>query len=264
MNRRLSQTKSLGTISPDQFSRTLSIMDGMETWADVFSLLKQKPRFRRLVESPRIGFSWALAYELEYKYMLAALLVTIADPEDLAAFSASEDKVEYMLNQAESDEQDVPIPRVKAKKALLAFGLLMALVKSGESMSLYSVSMNELVARARLGDREALLRAVRIDPSVLAAPSIAHQLSLAVMRREKKVLQRIKKAFDGPHKGLFPYKKLRYSALVLEESGALTPQNKEHVFEVVTHQLKLYEQSKGDPFKGLFTQFTRWKDYART
>lgn len=240
-------------------------MDGMETWADVFSMLKQKPRFKRLVESSRIKFTWAAAYELEYTYMLAALLVTIADPQEIAGLSRADDKVEFVLVQAESESASEALPtRVSARKALLALGLLMALVKCGECMSLYSVSMNELVARARNGDREALVRAVKIDPSVLGAPSIAHQLALAVMRREKRFLQRIKKAFDGPHKGLMPYRKLRYSALILEEAGALSPGNREHVFEVVTHQLRLYEQTKGDAFKGLFTQFTRWKEHAST
>jgi hypothetical protein len=260
----LSKEKTLGRISPDQFARTLSLMDGMETWADVFKLLKQKPRFRRLTEDRRVGFSWAAAYELDYQHMLAALLLLIAEPEDLRELDQADDKTEYVLRQAEDDEFAVPTVRVKARKALLALGLLMALTKSAESLSLYSVSMNELVRRARHGDREAVVRAVRIDPSVLAAPSVSHQLSLAVMRKEKKFLRRIQKAFDGPHKGLYPYKKLRYSALILQESGALTPKNREHVFEVVANQLKLYEQSRGDPFKGLFTQFERWNRFSAT
>jgi hypothetical protein len=260
----LSKEKTLGTISPDQFARTLALMDNMETWADFYSLMKQKPRFKRLVESPRVGFTWAAAYEVDYLFMLTALLLMIAGPEDLAAFTRAEDKVEYMLDQAEGDQDEDPIARIRPRKALFALALLSALVKSAECMALYSVSMNELVRRIRFGDREALVRAVRIDPSVLSAPSVAHQLALAVMRKEKKFLQRIKKAFDGPNKGLYPYKKLRFSALILEESGALTPENREHVFEVVAHQLKLYEQSKGDPFKGLYTAFARWKAHATT
>jgi hypothetical protein len=261
---RLSKSKTLGRLSPDQFARTLALMDGMQSWADVFQLLGQKPRFKRLVESPRVGFSWALAYELDYTHLLAALLITIAEKSDLQALEAAEDKVEFMLSQAESDDAvDSPV-RVKPKKALLAIGLLMALIKSAEAFGTYSVSINELVARARSGDREALLRAVRIDPSVLSSPSVAHQLALAVMRKDKRMLQGIKRAFDGPHRGLQPYKKLRYSALILEEAGALSPGNREHVFRVVAEQLKLYEQSRGDPFKGLFTQFARWKAHSVT
>jgi hypothetical protein len=259
----LSKEKTLGSISPDQFARTLTLFDEMESWADLFRLLRQSPRFLRLVADRRIQFSWAEAYELRYVEVCAALILLIAQPEEVQGLAQAEDKNEFLLRKAE-EEPDAPVQRVKARKALLVFGLLISLMKSADSLSLYSVTMNELVSRARSGDQEAMLRAIRIDPSVLTAPSVAHQLSHAVLRRDRRFLQRIKKAFDGPHKGLYPYKKLRFSALVLEESGALTPANREHVFEVVAHQLKLYEQSKGDPFKGLYSQFSRWKSHATT
>ncbi len=260
----ISKDKTLGKISPDQFARTLDVMEGFEVWADLFALLKQKPRFKRLIESPRIGFSWSSAYEFEYKYMLAALMVSFAEHIDLKSLALAEDKQEFVLQMAENQEDLPLIGRVKARKILLVLGLLQAVTKSIECMSLYSISINELVARARKGDKEAILKAIKIDPTILSAPSVAHQLSLAVMRKDKRFLQRVKKAFDGPHKGLHIYKKLRYSALMLDEAGALTPSNREHVFDVVANQLKLYEQRKGDPFKGLFTQFSRWKEYSTT
>ena len=109
-----------------------------------------------------------------------------------------------------------------------------------------------------------LFRSASTDGSILAAPSVAHQLSLAVLRKDKAFLRRLKKALDGPHKGRQPHKKLRFSALILDEAGALVAGNREHVFDVVTNQLRLYEQRHGDAFKGMFTQFARWKADAAT
>lgn len=259
-----SKEKTLGAISPDQFSRTLGVLDQMESWSDLFSLLKKSPRFKNLVSDRRIQFTWSAAYELEYLHVCAALILAIASEAELAGLKAADDKTEFFLQQAENDDEGSERSRIRTSKALLVFGLLQALIKSAECMSLYSVSINVLVARARLGDIDAMVQAIRVDPSVLSAPSVAHQLSLAVLRKDKRVLQRIKKAFDGPHKGLYPYRKLRYSALILEEAGALSSENKEHVFDVVANKLKLYEQTRGDPFKGMFTQFARWKEHAST
>jgi hypothetical protein len=262
MARSFSKEKTLGSMSPDQFARTLSIMDGWDSWSDVYSDLKQKPRFIRLIESPRIQFSWSLAYELDYPVMLALLICVVGEQAAFDRLAGAVDKHEEVLKMAEEEPTDPG--RVRPAKALFAVGLLMALGKSAECMSLYSVSMNELVARVRVGNLEALLRAVTVDPTVLSAPSAAHQLSLAVMRKDKLFLRRLQKALSGPHKGRHPYKKLRFSALMLEESGAMAAGNREHVFDVVTNQLRLYEQRHGDAFKGLFTQFARWKADAAT
>lgn len=258
----MSREKTLGSMSPDQFARTLAIMDGWETWGDVYKELRAKPRFQRLIESPRIKFSWAAAYEFDFITMMAALIWVVGDQAAIDRIVRAEDKHEEVLAMAEEEPEEPG--RIRTARALFAVGLLTALFKSAEALSLYSVSLNELVARARDGDQEALFRAVSVDPSVLAAPSVGHQLSLAVMRKDRQFMRRIKKALDGPHKGRQPYRKLRYSALMLEEAGALVPGNREHVFDVVTNQLRLYEQRQGDAFKGLFTQFARWRADAAT
>lgn len=259
-----SEEKTLGSVSPNQFARTVALIDELDSVSDVYALLKQKPRFKRLVESPRIGFFWSWVYELPYVQVLALLIIGMADQAELAALKAAEDKTEFLIRQAETADELPEIGRVKASRILPILALQMALAKSAESFSLYSVSMNELVERVGKGDREAMLRAIRVDPTVLSAPTVAHQFSLAVMKRDKRFIQRVKKALDGPHKGLYPYKKLRYSAVILEEAGALVAGNREHVFDVVANKLKLYDQRQGDPFKGLFTQFARWKQHAST
>jgi hypothetical protein len=259
----LSKEKSLGNLSPDQLSRTLAMLEGMDGWGDLYQLLRQKPRFRRLIESRRVKFSWSLAYEFDYVIMVGALVWIVGEQAAVDRILGAEDRHEEVLKMAEEDPVE-PIARAKAAKVLWATALLMALIKSTECLTLYSVTINELVSRAGEGDAEALFKAVRVDPSVLTCPSIGSQLSLAVMRRDRKFLRRLKAALDGPHKGRKPYRKLRFTGLVLEESGALALGNRDHIFDVVANQLRLYEQQRGDPFKGLFTQFNRWKAESTT
>lgn len=259
----LSKEKTLGNLSPDHLGRTLAIVDELDSIGAIYDLLKEKPRFKKLIDSPRVKFSWSIAYEFEYQFMIAALIWIVGEQATVDRLAAATDKHEEFLRMAEEDPEG-PDQRVKASKALWSIGLLTAMTRCAECMSLYSVTLNELVARLAKGDKDALVKAVSVDPTVLSAPSGAHQLALAVMRRDKLLLRRIRKAFDGPHKGRQPYRKLRFSALVLDEAGALASGNREHVFDVVANQLKLYEQTRGDPFKGLFTQFARWKVEATT
>lgn len=259
----LSKEKTLGSISPDQLGRTMAIVDEVATLGSIYDLLRAKPRFKRLINSPRVKFTWSVAYEFDHITMVSALIMIIGHEEIVEKLKADEDKTEAFLKLAEEDQDERP-QHVKASKALWAVGLLHALIKSAECISLYSVTLNELVARLARGDKDAFVKAVTVDPTVLTGPSGAHQFSLAVMRNDKVLLKRLRKALDGPHKGRTPYRKLRYSAAVLDESGAISNRNREHVFDVVANQLKLYEQKRGDPFKGLFTQFSRWKAEATT
>lgn len=263
MKAKFSREKSLGNLSPDQLSRTLEMLEQMDGWGNLYELLHQKPRFKRLIENRRVQFSWSLAYEFDYVVMVGALIWIVGEQAAFDRILSAEDKHEEVLKMAE-EEPEEPITRQKAAKVLWATALLMALIKSTECLTLYSVTINELVSRARKGDAEALFKAMRVDPSVLTCPSIGSQLSLAVMRRDRKFIRRIKAALDGPHKGRKPYRKLRFTGLILEESGALALGNRDHIYDVVANQLRLYEQQRGDPFKGLFTQFKRWKTESTT
>ena len=242
-------------------------MESFNIWNEFYSVLQDKPRFLRLLRSRRIQFQWAALYELQVAELIALLLFALDDDGSVRkGLFEAEDKQEYVIQLGEdaaSDDDVTPI-RVKTRKILTALALLQVLLKSIEAIQYYSLSMDELVAKASMGNEDALVRAVSIDPTVLNCPPIAHRFSLAVVSGDKKLLRRISKAFQGPHKGKLPNRQLRYVQRILDEAGAFQSATRSHIFEVVATKLGLYEQMKGDPKKGLDTLFARWKADAAT
>lgn len=259
--------KSLGKLSDSQLSRFVALMKPFDVWKDYYGELEQKPRFQRLLRSRRIQFQWAPLYELQLAELIALLLFALDDDGSVRkGLVAAEDKQEFFIALGEdvSTEDAAPLVRTKARKILVAVALLQVLLKSIEAIQYFSLTMDELVRKAALGNDEAMVRAVSIDPSVLSCAPVAHRFSLAVMANDKKLLRRISKAFDGPHKGKKPNRDLRYVQRVLDEAGAFAVASRSHIFDVLASKLGLYEQLKGDPKKGLETLFARWKADAST
>jgi hypothetical protein len=249
--------KSLGNLSPEQLAQIIETLREVNGWEGLMSLLEQKPRVKRLLRHKTVMFYWAWAYELPLAMLLALLGHTMAGSEAFKTVKAAEDKQEAVLNLDKAPEFEPPKGRVKARQALLVIALLQALIKSLECIQQYSEPMSVLVERAGSGDREAFRNLVRIDPSAIAAPTVAKVISVAVMNGDRKLLKAVKGAFDSPRVALAPYRELRFTEAVLTEAGAFASASREHIFEVVASKLGLYEQEKGDPFKGLFTFFDR-------
>lgn len=262
--KRVEVPKSLGTLSPEQLAGVLDTLREVNSWGGVLGLLKQKPRLERLIAHPDVFFYWAWAYELPLALLVALLGYAMAGPEAFKSVLAAEDKQEAVLKLDQAPEFEPPKGRVKAGQALLVIALLQALFKSLECIQQYSEPMSVLVERAGSGDREALRNLVRIDPSAIASPTVAKVISVAVMNGDRKLLKAVKGAFDSPRVALAPYRELRFTEVVLAEAGAFASASREHIFEIVANKLGLYEQKKGDPFKGLFTFFDRAKQKRAT
>lgn len=199
--------------------------------------------------------------------LIALLIFTLDDDGSLQkGLREAEDKHEFAIALGEQivADPDGPPVRVKARKILVSVALFQVLLKSIEAVQNYSLTMDELVRKAAVGNDEAMVRAISIDPTVLNCSPIAHRFSLAVIANDRKLLRRISKAFDGPHKGKRPNRDLRYIQRVLDEAGAFQAASRSHIFEILAIKLGLYEQLKGDPKKGLETLFSRWKADATT
>lgn len=249
--------KSLGSLSSEQLARVLDALREVNGWGGLLGLLRQSPRIERLIAHREVFFYWAWAYELPLALLVAMLGFAMAGSDAFKTVMAAEDKLDAVLDMDQAPEFEPPEGRVKARQALLVIALLQALFKSLECIQQYSEPMSVLVERAGLGDREALRNLVRIDPSAIASPTVAKVISVAVMNGDRKLLKSVKSAFDSPRVVLAPYRELRFTEAVLAEAGAFASASREHIFEVVANKLGLYEQKKGDPFKGLFTFFDR-------
>lgn len=258
--------KTLGNLTPMQLRRTLNLAKGLPTLANLRTLLKSRPKFQRALDEAGLVFSWAWAYELSTLELIALLVWGIDEQDEILAIAESDDPQEAMLNRAKREEEpaieadDIPLWR-----KLLVLELLIALIMCFRCYRSYSQSLCDLVAKARGGNQEALLCAVRIDPTVLSTPSVTEIVSLSVLGSEKKFLKRVKGAYATPRQKLTMYTDLRFVEVLLHEAGAFASNvPAEHIYDVVVNGLALYDHRGADARKGLMTLFKRWRDSATT
>ena len=255
--------KSLGKLTPDQLKRLLALQDAVHRMADGLPAIVESPRIKRLLARPGVLFQWSWAYEASYAEMLAMGLTVIGQAGIVSTAASSDDPQESVISQAE--EYDPAPHRPKASQLLQGISFMVANYHSLRAIELYAVSLNSMFADGRDGDDDAFVKAVKVDSTCMSAPSLAKRLAIASMRGERKFIRRVHKAaLEGPNKNLLVYRKLRYSAAVLQESGAFRAGNREHIFEVLAGELGLYESSRGDPYKSLFRTMDLWLKSATT
>lgn len=256
-------SKSLGRLNPDQLKRVLALYDGLHGMARELPSIVEAPRVKRLLARPGVFFQWSWAYEASYAEMLAMCLTAIGQSTMIATAASSDDPQESVISHAEAYD---PAPhRPKASQLLQGLSFMVANYHSLRAIELYAVSLNRMFADGRDGDDDAFVKAVKVDSTCMSAPSLAKRLAIASIRGERKFIRRVHKAaLEGPNKNLLVYRKLRYSAAVLQESGAFRAGNREHIFEVLAGELGLYESSRGDPYKSLFRTMDLWLKSATT
>lgn len=251
--------KTLGTLSPEQLQRILTLVDGLPTLSDVSELMKQ-PKLRRALQGSGTTFQWAWAYELSFPELLGLLIWAMGAQEVLASFIASDDPQEAAIRSAEmNSEPNVPND-FPAWRLLLVMELLVACIKCIESYRTYSVTICDLVAIARNGKTKALADAVRLDPTVLATPCIAEAVSLATLDSNEDLLKQVKKAYATPKAKLAVYDKLRLAGVFLNQAGALTRENYDHIYDVIVKRMRLYDERGEEPRRALLRSLKLWQN----
>lgn len=115
-------------------------------------------------------------------------------------------------------------------------GYLHAIIGNLDCLVIYGSYLNDLIADARKGDLEALLRAIRIDPSVVTGSTARNLISFAVIAGDQGFIDEVRKAMAGKTGKQAAYlKKFRFLMQLLHEVGALglpTKQLSELMFEL--------------------------------
>lgn len=158
--------------------------------------------FARDCESP----AWSHLYELPFLEHVSTVVVALGQQDLVRKIAAAPRQVEALVASiAELDEDDTEFSPAEKEalrpKLARILGLSTSLVKSMRCLMAYGVYLNDLVALVRLGGPkgdQALLKAVRIDPTVLAAPSLQARFCRAVLEDDQKFLSTIKRAINGP------------------------------------------------------------------
>ena len=262
--------KEYGKLSEDQFRRLIARLPELRKESTEFDAARasfSKERFREFFPE---GFVWGAVYERPFAEHIALLFMALDEGcKYLEVLASSEDPQEKILQDMELLGTDFDPDTWRGGYGGLfnkadVCGLAISLQRTVLSVMLYQRTLSGLVQEVRDTDSsEALFNAVRIDRSIVAAPTIAHRIARAEWRNDKAFFLRLRSAMKGPQqKHWEAYKDLRYSLFALRELGLrdLTDAQLEHLLVRV---LKVYPSTPGVA-KNLRRQYQLSKKLATT
>lgn len=222
--------KEFGKITADQLLMVLRWQPDLDSVAsEIQKIFNEHPN--RIAELAPRGFRWSGAYELPIEEHLARLIILTGQDKFMVGVGKSSDPVEAIRSELErpefGDDAELNTAMVGGPHSFVYFlGLLWALMRSFECVAIYGSYINELVALGRSGhpDRDrALLRAIRIDPSVVAGPTGARRISTAIVMGDQTFLDEVRLAMEGKTGDQMTYlRKFKKALKLLSESGALS------------------------------------------
>lgn len=210
-----------------------------------------------LLENQDIIFSddvpkavWCHLYELPPKEHFVRVMVAVGGEDALREIMRSPNQIQAMPSAvgrllAEIDAWELTEEEMEGlRKSLQAiFGLTLSLANSVRSLMTFGWYLNDLVAMVRGGGDDAdsaLLRAVKIDPTVLGCASVVVRMSRAVMTNQQKFLAQVRNAMAGQvgKREQKNYKNMRLVLQVLHETGA-PKLNETDLYTLFVEELKL-------------------------
>jgi hypothetical protein len=155
---------------------------------------------------------------------------------------------------------DDDAPMREPEKISLICNFLIGLDYSLQAIGLYGLSINELLAKARTGDINALKHAIGIDRSVVATPTAARIIALAQMRDDHHILNSLFKRAK-PHERRKTHSGLRHIHRVLWECGALETGVSNEVIDLIVKDLGEYPDG-ADSAKNVRQLFSEYRKDA--
>ena len=222
-------SKDFGRFSPTQLLELI-------VWLPKLSQLEAELQQTFFAESARVkelaprGFRWSGVYELPIADHLARLVVLMGKAEFVCMAAQAADSTQVLLDglqTPDTDDANGLCSEIVGEAHSFSFfiSLLWAVLRSFECVAIYGEYINDLVARAREGGADAdkcLLKAVRIDPTVVSGPTGARRISRAVLFNDDKFLAELRLAFAGKTGDQCAYlRKFRFAIKALSETGAL-------------------------------------------
>ena len=241
--------QNFGKLTRDDLRQAIALLPMLEQHQAAFHALSSEDpdKFSEIF----FGATWAHLYELPYPQLLLDFLQVAGLREYVAQAAKQEAPVESLLKLAEIDSREGDIGATEELEPIQLLAYLHAVQGNLNCVLLYGEYLCDLLAKARDGDMPALLRAIRVDPSVVSGPTGAKSLSAAIAIGNKGCLDDIRNAMAGrTGKQARILNKFRFLAQVLHEIGELGRPTRELVDLVL--DLGIYTETKnGDPEKNL-------------
>lgn len=244
--------KEYGRLSGQDIRLLLSLLDLLDKEeAELVQEILSNPRKRNKVFAPDAPqIVWAGYYELDFRECVAAIVIQFGMEDEMREIHEADSQAQALADwierqkNAEDDDDDLT-PSQWLQVVRFAWAMGTVLLRNLHSLMVHGLYINDLIKIAREGRPEkrdqALLNAIRIDPSVAGCPTGMQRISRAVLMRDSKFLSRLQLALDGKlgTKEQANFKKMRFVLQVLHEMDAL--QLSDGQLEVLfVKQLKLY------------------------
>jgi len=260
--------KEFGKVSREQLRAFVGYLRALpQLWVDWRNLVAAHPDRLRDILTP--AFHWAQVYTLSAREHLAIVAALGGFDVGLRRASMEPDPEQSLLDSFEDDTSTSPSPAIAALSAAdqrkYFLGAWLAWLHTLQSVWHYGATLNDLIARVRDGDDEALFKAVRIDPSITSCPPVADRVAWAEVTQDVAFFQKLRNAFAGPpKKPSDAYGPLRYVLMLLAEDGTLGRLSMEACYDLLCVDLALYPADAGDPARSLHKFIRRWQQSQST
>lgn len=241
----MSSEKRYGRLTRDDMSLVLSLLPVLEQERrELQTRIAQQPD--KLSELLAPGFAWAHLYELSFPQFLQAFLIVAGLRGEVERIARQPDPVGalhtlFVESNGLEDWQGGEGGKYTTGDLI---GYLHALIGNLDCLLIYGCYLNDLLAQARQGNLDALLDAIRIDPTVVTTALGRNLISLSVITGERKLLDGIQKALTGKTGRQARYlKRFRILMQLLHEAGALNLPTRDLV--PLVFEQKAYTQDPG-------------------
>lgn len=245
-----------GRITGGELERLLAVFEEVWKEREEFSSLRESPgnwavSFDRLASVP----NWVTYYEVSLSQLVGELISRTGVAEQFIA--AANGGVDSLLTFVDT-LPDLPPPSEES------LPVAMAMIGNLEAISLYSRTINDMVAAAKEGDVLALSQAISVDAYVVCFRFFLAGMRLGQFMGDAEFASGVMRAISGPHKRRHEYAKLRWAEYLLRDQGGFEVCSREEIYSLIVEHLRLYDPvgDKKDPKAGLFSLFRKWQKQA--
>jgi hypothetical protein len=238
--------KEFGKLTTEQFKSLIQTLPEIRKESSSLAEAVRNIPEDRFNEMLKKDFYWALVYELSFVEHLSFLLLALDKLEFIKSVSKSADPTKCLLDSLETDDDyqwNGGWNGLFDKQDLV--GLVYSLQRTILSIMIYQKTLNQLVEEVRQGLDDSLFDAVRLDRSIVAAPTIAARIARAELRQDKRFFERLRSAIKGPsQKHWEAYKDLRFALYTLRDLG-FDNLTDDQLVDLLVNQLKVYPDTFG-------------------
>lgn len=209
---------------------------------------------------------WCSWYSLPMSELVAVWAWSFQFDDDIRQIAKAKDPQKITLgfinaiDSVENLEQEVRMPfefdGSASEKAQItdayALSLCLAIIYNALCVGLYGVPIHDLLERAAEEEREKLLNAIIVDPTVISSGIGAHIFSKAVLNEDRSFLHEISKAITKtkPRPPFDRNRAVRYLLHSLYQSGREVSASRQDVRTLIVEKLGIYDEGK-DPDSAL-------------